>query len=321
MRAVVSSLAVIAFVAAQAANPAPAVPFFQFQNNFWVNLHHVIRGDARRASLNLPPMVPFASLSAAEQAAWSRALDAYANLATRSLVFDPELVRINNLLTRVNTRAVAEASLDGAIRSALNAGAPVYRAHGWAAQQQMNDAWIAAMRPRVEPHVDAMTRALASAYHATWRPQPIVVDACAEAGPTSAYTTGGPPNTAGHTTIDVRSDRNAGDTGVEIMFHEASHTLDDQIIAALERAAVQQHASLPGNLPHALLFYTTGELMRRELARTGRPDYIPYGDRFQVYRNGWERFRDALGRDWQSYLDGRTAFDDALKALVRDTAQ
>jgi len=321
VRVLVSSLAVIAFVAARAANPAPAAPFFQFQNNFWVNLHHVIRGDARRASLNLPAVVPFDTLSPAEQTAWSRALDAYVSLATRSLVFDPELVRINNLLTRVDTPAVAEASLDAGIRSALNAGAPVYRAHGWAVQQQMNEAWIAAMRPRVEPHVDAMKRALASAYHATWRPQSIIVDACAEAGPTSAYTTGGPAGTAGHTTIDVRSDRNVGDTGVEIMFHEASHTLDDQIMATLERAAGQQHVSLPENLPHVLLFYTTGELMRRELAWTGHPDYIPYGDRFQVYKNGWERFRTALGRDWQPYLDGKTAFDDALMALVRDTAQ
>ena len=294
---------------------------FRFQNNFWVNLHHLVRGEARRATLKLPLVVPLESLQPPERTAWSDALTAYADLATKNLIFDPRLVAIDNALAGVTARGLPAGLVDDPIRGALNGAAAVYRKQGWIEQQRANDAWIAAMRPQVERHAVAVAAALASAYHASWSRGSIVVDACEEAGPNNAYTTAGPPGSAGHTVVAVRSPANTGNAGVETIFHEASHTIDDQIARPFVEEAARQHMPFPDGLDHAILFYTTGEIMRREFERGGTPDYVPYGDRFDVYKNGWQRFRAALERDWLPYLNGKAPFDAAVMALVRDATR
>jgi hypothetical protein len=68
-------------------------------------------------------------------------------------------------------------------------------------------------------------------------------------------------------------------------------------VACLEEAA-RQHVAFPDGLDHAVLFYATGEIMRREFARTRISAYVPDGDRFDVYKNGWQQFRVALETDW-----------------------
>ena len=297
---------------------APRTLTFTFQNNFWVNLHHVVRGDARRADLKLPVTVPLESLRPDERTAWSEALAAYADLSKLNLVFDDRLIVISNALSRVTGDTLPDGLVEASVRHALLRAAPIYRTHGWAQQQQLNAAWIAAIRPDAERHAPAMASALAAAYHATWRAEPILIDACAEAGPNNAYTTAGPSGTGGHTVIAVRTPSNSDDSGVETLFHEASHTIDDQIAKPLLEEARRQHVAFPDGLDHALLFFTTGEIMRREFARTGNSDYVPYGDRFDVYRNGWQKFRQALERDWRPYLDGKTTFDVSVTALLRD---
>lgn len=294
---------------------------FVFQNNFWVNLHHLVRGEARRRSLHLPLVLAPDLLNAEEQRAWNRALDAYVELANKELVFDADLVRINNALTRVSAASLPPGIVDEPTRRALNAAAPVYRAHGWPEQRRLNDAWIAQMRPVVERHAVALVPALVKAYRTKMPSKPIIVDACEEAGPNAAYTTQGPGGTQGHTTIDVRAEHNTGDPGLEIVFHEASHTLNDHVIDAIRKAAARLQVEVPDNLAHALLFYTTGELVRRELARTGEPHYVPYADRFGIYNNGWLGYRAALEREWQPYLDGKIGFDEALEAVVRDAGK
>jgi hypothetical protein len=303
--------------------PAPrtAALTFRFQNDFWVNLHHVVRGDARRASVKLPVAVAVESLQPSERSAWSEALSAYSDLSAKNLVFDRDLIAINNALSGLTGTDLPPGVIDEPIRRALTAAAPVYRAHGWVEQQRLNDAWMAEMRPQVEAHAAAVASALASVYHATWRSGPIVVDACAEAGPNNAYTTDGPSGTAGHTVVAVRTPSNSGDAGVETIFHEASHTIDDQIARPFVNAAARQHVAFPDGLDHAILFYTTGEIMRREFARTGKPGYVPYGDRFAVYKNGWQAFRAVLEKDWLPYLDGKASFETAVTAVVRDATR
>ena len=318
---IAAAAVLVATVAVAGTSHAAATLSFRFQNNFWVNLHHVLRGDARRRGLTLPLTVPLDSLTAAERATWSEALTAYTDLATRNLVFDERLIAISNALSRETTDTLPDGVVEESIRRALVSTAPIYRAHGWPDQQRLNESWIAGMRPQAELHAAAMAAALAAAYHATWPAGPILVDACAEAGPNNAYTTAGPSGTGGHTVVAVRTPSNSGDAGVETIFHEASHTVDDQIGRPLLDEARRQHVAFPDGLDHALLFYTTGEIMRQEFARTGNSRYVPYGDRFDVYQNGWQTFRSALEQDWRPYLDGKVPFDAAVAALVRDAAR
>src|SRR3712207_9297949 len=59
------------------------------------------------------------------------------------------------------------------------------------------------------------------------------------------------------------------------------------------------------NLWHAILFYTSGELTRRALARRGVSDYQPYI--LGMYGRGFGGFRRALETHWQAYLDGKVS--------------
>jgi hypothetical protein len=291
---------------------------FRFQNNFWVNLHHFVRGEARRRAFNAPPLMPVSALSEAERTAWTSALDGYAELANLDLVFDERLIRINNALaTRGGAATLPEGLVEPGALAALNRAAPIYRAHLWPEHRRFNEEWIASTRPLVQRHAPALIRGLAAAYHVKWPTEPILVDASFEAGPVGGYTTGGPPGTAAHTVI---APAKAGEPAValEIVFHEASHSVDDQIMKLVDAEAAKQGVKPLPELWHGIIFYTTGELVKRELHKEKDASYKPYAYRFGVYDRGWQPLRAGLERDWQPYLDGKVEFSQALAKLVAD---
>jgi hypothetical protein len=318
-----TTIAIVAAIAIVVPSRA-AEPTFRFQNNFWVNLHHVLRGEARRRTTQMATGVRADALSEAERAAWTSALDGYADHATRDLLFDDSLRRITNTLAVVTNELALDpmpAAIGGATSRALTTGASIYRAHYWTAQRQLNERWIAALQPLLAAHGSAMSAAIARTYRVDWPAAPIVVDAAAEAGPTGAYTIDGPDGTAAHTIVEAANPEYQGDMAFEMLFHEASHAraIGGRIIAAIDAEAARQHVTVPRDLWHTVIFYTTGELARRELGKSGEANYQPYAYRYGVYTRGWQPLRDALERDWQPYLDGRRGFDDALTTLVRDS--
>src|SRR2546430_3556203 len=97
MRTTIAVVAAIAIVVPSRA----AEPTFCFQNNFWVNLHHVLRGEARRRTAQMATGVKADALTEAERVAWTSALDGYADNAKRDLLFDDALRRITNALAVV----------------------------------------------------------------------------------------------------------------------------------------------------------------------------------------------------------------------------
>ena len=111
--------------------------------------------------------------------------------------------------------------------------------------------------------------------------------------------------------------------GFEIVFHEALHTVDGQIIKMLDAEATRQGVTIPEDLWHAVIFFTSGELVKREMGKQGDPFYEPYAYRFDLYGKaaGWDRMRAALERDWQPYLNGKAGFDAAMRDLFDDASR
>ncbi|MFL6263580.1 MAG: hypothetical protein ACJ76Y_28125 [Thermoanaerobaculia bacterium] len=291
---------------------------FRFQDNFWVNLHHFVRAEARRRAFNAPPGMPASALSETEKTAWSLGVDAYADLAKLSLIFDERLVLINNALaSQGETATLPEGLIEPGALAALNRAAPVYRAHLWPEHRRANEEWIAATRPLVEQHAPALIRALADAYHVKWSAEPILMDVSCEGGPVGAYTTGGPPGLAAHTVIAPAQLRDSA-AAFETVFHEAAHSVDDQIMKLVDAEAARQGVKPHSELWHGIIFYTTGELVKRELHKEKDASYQPYAYRFGVYDRGWQTIRAGLERDWQPYLDGKVDFPHALAKLVAD---
>jgi hypothetical protein len=291
---------------------------FVFRDNFWLNLHQFLRGEDYRRRAKLAPGIDPATLSEADRAAWSTAMDVYAEIAKGDLIFDENARRIANTLAMTGDIArLPDGLLDARTIGALNAAAPIYREKLWSARQRDNEAWNASTKALVDRHQTAMTAALAKVYRITWPSEPYLVDAVGEIGPNSAVTHDGPSGFAAHIQPSTGSTRNTGDAPLELMFHEASHvpSVGGRITKIIEDECARQKLSVPPDLWHFMIMFTTGVLTSRELADTGSPGYRAYFDRYDQLP---PVVRSAFERDWLPYLDGKVSLEQALHDLVRD---
>jgi len=152
------------------------------------------------------------------------------------------------------------------------------------------------------------------------------------ANPSGAYTTIDPLRV----TISSTDARNQGDEAFEVLFHEASHGIAEPVQSAIIRECRQRDKAIPRDLWHALIFYTTGEVIRPLLTPPDAPQdnddavkpninrppashketYIPYAIREGLYERGWKDYLQLLTRFWQPYLDNKSTFDDAIARMV-----
>jgi hypothetical protein len=324
-RAGAIGLCLLAFVSGVRATPtrpslARAAPRFLFRNGFWINLHHALLAEAAHRAGHEPLEMPADRLIGDEGRVWAGALDTYDVFKGRSVIFDRELVQVNDLLSGIPDDRPPQ-GLPAPVLAALVETAPIYRRVVWPAQQRTNADWIGAVEPAVARIAVATTDTIAAAYRTTWPAEPVVVDVTATADVHGGYTTvRGPAGAAGHTTIAASEPKNHGDMAIELIFHEASHTIDARIVAFIDAECGRQHVPVPADLWHAVLFYTAGDVVRRAIGKADDPSYEAYADRFGVYARGWQTYRRALERDWFPYLRGRTSFESALTALIHDSA-
>ena len=132
-----------------------------------------------------------------------------------------------------------------------------------------------------------------------------------------AYTTDDPP----HTTFSSSALSLKGLSGLETLFHEASHSFADTMSNALfaECGAAKKNC---GDLWHAVLFYTPGVEVRRALPVDEQAAFTPYAYKYGLYTRGdWPKYRVVLEKDWQKYLDGKIDFTSAIHAMVADLQQ
>jgi hypothetical protein len=339
------------------------LPVFEFHSGFWINLHHMLYYEARLRAF--PPAAPqkgsagpqiklkimkdaAAALTPAERLAWDSSVQYYvANYVNKDLLFYNELILLKNQLgdfedcdelsgTRKKT---CDAGLPPQLTHILETAAPVYRAHLWAEQDRDNRRWVARVAPLVEEQGVGISQRLADIYQTKWPKAKIRVDVSAYANPTGAYTTLDPLRV----TISSLDPRNQGDAAFEVLFHEASHGIAEPVQNAIIRECRQRNKAIPRDLWHALIFYTTGEVIRPLLtpADNASPDkqdlpqtedavkpninrppasrketYVPYAIREGLYERGWKDYLQLLTRFWQPYLDNQSTFDDAVARMV-----
>jgi len=341
------------FTAAAAAEPPEAgqfspaespLPVFELHSGFWVNLHHFLYLQARLAGggggaadrgrgaapANVEPAA-VKDLSAEEKTSWERSIAFYAqDLAGRDLQVNSEMEIINNRLSEMeNCADLSGKSVPGCtsglranLVTALEGAAPVYRTHWWPEQDLANRRWIAAIAPLVREKGVELSQQLTEVYQRPWPAGQLRVDVVWYAGPYGAYTSVNPI----HVTISSRDARNQGIYGFEVLFHESSHVLAGAVTEAIAREFRRRDKPIPRDLWHALLFYTAGELVRRDVANWQAASdaapgddparYQPYAARFGLYSGSWGRFRSLLDIYWRPYLEGRTRFDSAISRLA-----
>jgi len=328
--------------AAQEVTPAAPLPVYEFHSGFWVNLHHTLYRVARAQRSANSAASPAASgsgisgLSGAELRAWNNAIAFYSRTyADKDLTVSLEMILVKNQLEDFETcedlggfkRKTCDAGLPAKLTEALHAAAPVYRAHLWQEHDRANRRWISAVAPLVRRNGLDLAHRLAEIYQTNWPQERIRVDVTNYASSTGAYTTLDPLRV----TVSSIDARNQGPEALEVLFHEASHGISDSVQDAIFRECRQREKPIPRDLWHALLFYTTGELIRpivvnsadtnarsSSSSASAAPDsgYVPYAVREGLYKRGWENYLRVLTQYWQPYLDGNVTFDDAIAHMV-----
>jgi hypothetical protein len=326
--------------------PETPVPVFEMHSGFWVNLHHflylqarLVKGRALSTETGRgaaqPDEIPASLIDfpEADIHAWQEAIAVYSkDLANRDLLLNGDMEIINNQLALMEscpdlegkTTPLCKSGLRQDLVDALQRAAPVYRAHWWAQQDQANREWIAQVAPMIQKMGVELSTQLADVYERPWPSQRLRVDVVGYAGPFGAYTSLEPL----HVTISSHDPRNRGVYGFEVLFHESSHTLAGAVTAAIAREFRSRDKPIPRDFWHALLFFTTGEIVRRDVEYgtmfftseqiNGPSAYLPYAARFGLYSGSWEHFRALLDLYWLAYLDGRLSFDTAIARIAAD---
>ena len=327
------------------------LPVFELHSGFWINLHHTLYYEARQRKTFLSrdanatkPAAPAAKkvlagkgLTEAEQKAWDDAVAYYMlNYADKDLLFTTELIQLKDQLGDFEDcdelsgrkRKFCDAGLPANLTQVLEAVAPVYRKYLWPEHDRANRRWILQVAPLVREQGVGLSERLADIYQTRWPQGKIRVDVVAYANWAGAYTTVDPLRV----TIASLDTRNQGPQALEVLFHEGSHGIAEPVQRAIVRECRQRDKPIPRDLWHALVFYTTGEVIRTVLtspsanSSASRGDkgnggpaatgYDTYAFREGLYQRGWKNYLELLQRFWQPYLDGKATFDDAIARMV-----
>ncbi len=324
-----SLLAAISLGAERGPNGARADSLFRFHSRFWANLHHfayeqaLLTADPPRTRGSTGQIAPSEELSSGEAAAWRATVTFYRDsMIDRDLLFDDDLIALDRIIGGLPTDADESALLGAGVPASLAAvlaeAGPVYRRHWWPAHDEANRRWIGRHEGLVNHYAEELSRELAAAYRAEWPDELIDVDVLIYANWAGAYTSRNPA----HIRISSSLEENREWGGLESVYHEASHTMvggrRGAVAGAIRQAAEEAGVDRPGWLWHAIIFYTTGELVRRALLKDTAVLFVPYAVRVGLWQRDEERQAEfaALGEHWQPYLDGQTDFEAAIAAAV-----
>lgn len=294
---------------------------FRFRTGFWTNLHHFLyvlgrsangESDATRAAVAGAPgdTAGYGAVTATEQEAWSNAVRFYqGGHSRRDAIFNDTLTRTTATLARAADRSDLDGlSLDADLVRTLERVAPIYREVWWPRHARACETRTTELRAMLARHGGAIAERISLAWQEPWPDRPIVVDMTAWANWAGAYST---DRFGGLIAFSCLAGDNAGLHGLEIIFHEGMHWWDDAIQARIRRIATAEGIPAPPDLSHAMIFHTAGYAVKAVV-----PEHVPYGEQFGIWQRGLGRYKPILDTHWTPWLEGKTSYEQALRALV-----
>lgn len=303
---------------------------FEMHSHAWVGLHHFLYEWARsetevstydtRPRAEVPEKRVLEQLDESQREEWQAAWRFYLNeVLPRPLTFDDDLQAIKTVLCTIDSEAddltdEQHAGL-GDHALVLSSVMPIYRERFWPAHDAANRAWIAEQVPLLEQHEVRLIDGLLAAFDGRWPGAPLRVDVSAHTNWAGAYTTNDP----NHIMVSSSDPDIRGLHGLEMIVHESSHAkeIEGDHIEALEAAYAQLGAEPPERLWHALIFYTSGELMKDAFAEAD-VEFEPYAERAGFYdRRSWAGYREAFDAHWRPLLSGEIEREAAYLGVAR----
>lgn len=310
--------------------PVHTTPRFAFYSDFDTNLNDALIAAGLARKKNKPEQFHagadpsgteascFGELPPSARAGWDGAVAYYAEIVSPASWTDRQ-----QFLLRVDLAGFDEEVSDPEARQFVDiargfraAATPAYAACRWPAQDAANRRWIQALGTRLAADEEKIATRLEALYAKRWSGLPIPVDVVETVDWSGANSIlrdlGG-----GHLLVSAPS--YPGPSALEVVFHEASHLLmgyGAPVRQALDGAAGSAEIRLPGDLWHVVLFYTTGEVMRRAIDEGGEPGYTPMLYEIFERSESWGRYREALESAWRPYVEGKGTLAEAAARLI-----
>ncbi len=295
-------------------------PHFAFHSDFATNLHDALLEAGRDRNFDRPGLFEtgeevacFAELALSARSGWNHAVDYYAEIISSERWNQRQQYGIRmDLIGVEEVDESRDMRFVGIAQGFREAATPAYEACRWAARDAENRSWIAELVTQLEIHEEVIALKLARLYEQPLGGLPIRVDVMETVNWSGATTILLDPS-GGHIQI---STPDHGPVALELVFHEASHTLMGRrapIRNALAAAAERLEIELPSDLWHAVLFYTTGDAVRRVLEMAGESEYTP----MLFAQDIFGRHHEAMKRGWSAYLKGERTLTEAAEDLLR----
>jgi hypothetical protein len=303
--------------------PVLTTPYFSIYSDFDTNLNDALISAGLARKNGKPGLFHagqevscFETLAPSARAGWEGAVDYYSKIVSPFEWSDRPQFLLRLQLVGFDTagQSAQDREFIETARTFRVAAAPAYSTCRWKAQDESNRLWIEEMRPRLAADGRKAAARIAQLYRKTWRTLPMVVDVVETVNWSGANTSW---SDLGQGDILISS-LPRGASAFEILFHESSHVLMDRgdpVRAALEDAAKAAQYRLPNDLWHVVLFYTTGEAIRRILDDRGPGGYTPM--LYEIFARGSSsQYREALEREWRPYVEGKRTLPEAAADLI-----
>jgi hypothetical protein len=311
---------------AQVAKRTPVLTthYFAFYSDLPTNLNDALvnAGVARR--FRKPELFRsgeeaacFEKLPASARAGWEDAVDYYAKSVSPKHFGDREQALIRYQLAGFDDEISGDAAREylKTVAGVRAAAEPAYKLCRWTAQDAKNRQWIQDLKKRLAAHEERIGSRLQQLYQTKWAP-PIPVDVVQTVDWSGANTMLLREPGRGHVLVAIENEM---PQALEIVFHEASHVLVGRgapVMDALGKAAAAAHYTLPGDLWHVVLFFTTGEAVREVLTDAGEPGYKPVVYSIFERNKGWASYRSALESAWLPYVQGKESLASSAHHLI-----
>jgi len=317
---------------ADQASATPAPIFRITTDEFWLNLHHFLyvlgRAEAKTSDSTRDAVAGaprdaergMKDLTSDERRAWAESVTAYAKgLSLKDAVREAPLPAVTAAMADLgDTPTLAGAAIDPATREVLERAAPIYRKAWWPAHHAANLAWRDSINALVALRGQDILGFITRVYGMQWPADGYAVH-------TSSYSSfgGAYSSVRGILVISSLADATKGLNGLETVFHEGMHQWDNQVYAALGAQARAINVQVPPDIPHALIWLTASEAVRRV-----EPSHVPLVDALGIWNlrssgapGPMIRLKAPLEEAWKPYLAGRGTRDEALRLLLEKISQ
>jgi polyhydroxybutyrate depolymerase len=296
-------------------DPAAEADLFVFRSDLLFNLHDFLVWNAQASRPVDPRPDCLAGLDPGTRVGYERAEAHYRTKGTEIVPFGRLAVALWFRLAGYDEVEILPPDALAETLVHLESAAPAYKACWWPDHDARNRAWIAAVVGFLAEHGDALRSRHAQLYGADWA-EPLPVDVVGYVSPAGAGTVVNPD----HILVSSADPRHAGEAALEIVFHEASHTLlgpgHGLVWTALAGADVPGAERLARQLWHPVLFYTTGKAVAERLSGHRGDEYEPYIYRTGLLDRAWPHLRTPLEEHWQPYVDGTVDLEEAARRLL-----